>query len=325
MKKSKWDLFISHAGEDKDKIVKPLAEALSNFGVKVWYDEFTLEIGDSLSRSIDKGLADSNYGVVVLSKAFFQKNWPEYELRGLVAKEMDQEKVILPVWHGITRKEVLNYSPPLADKLALETKNLDPVSIALKIIEIVRPDILTKIHKRAAYLKTLESAKKKKIKTKDLVLSPHRHKKLSKELIRRIRLIRAALLIVYPHSMDYWIDGFKRDSHPSQEVSWWEHLSSSFLEYMLITRSDEKQREAAFNIMMGLLNGADKKTLKKDIQKLPDGEFEKIKDICMHELPVYEIEDTTFGEGMQMASAEDLEKFKEMDEYMDKEDYSSEE
>lgn len=69
----KWDVFISHASEDKDSIVKPLAECLTKNGVKVWYDEFELKIGDSLSKSIDRGLTASNYGLVVLSESFFEK------------------------------------------------------------------------------------------------------------------------------------------------------------------------------------------------------------------------------------------------------------
>ena len=114
-----YDAFISHASEDKNDLVRPLAERLTEMGFKIWYDEFELRIGNSLRESIDKGLAVSAYGIVVLSQAFFAKNWPQYELNGLVAREIDGEKVILPVWHNITKQDVLKYSPPLADKIAL--------------------------------------------------------------------------------------------------------------------------------------------------------------------------------------------------------------
>jgi len=95
-----YDLFISHASEDKDALVRPLAKALSEFGLRVWYDEFTLSIGDSLSKAIDKGLADSQFGLVVLSPSFLKKGWPDYELRGLLAREIGSRKVILPIWHN---------------------------------------------------------------------------------------------------------------------------------------------------------------------------------------------------------------------------------
>ena len=116
-----YDFFISHASEDKDEIVRELADALKENGFEVWYDEFELKIGDSLRKKIDNGLAKSKYGIVIISPSFVKKNWPEYELNGMVAKEMNGHKVILPIWHKITKDEVLKFSPTLADKMALNT------------------------------------------------------------------------------------------------------------------------------------------------------------------------------------------------------------
>lgn len=116
-----YDAFISHATEDKEELVRPLAEKLREAGFSVWYDEFQLRVGDSLRRSIDKGLVNSRFGIVVLSSAFFDKNWPQYELDGLVAKEMVGGKVILPLWHKVSKDEVMSYSPTLADRVALNT------------------------------------------------------------------------------------------------------------------------------------------------------------------------------------------------------------
>ena len=143
-----WDLFISHASEDKDTFVRPLAVALQCLGVSVWYDEFSLRLGDSLSRSIDSGLADSSFGLVVVSPAFIRKPWPEYELRGLVAREITEDRVILPIWHGVTRTDVLAFSPPLCDKVALNTAGLSAEDVAIQILREVRPDLYTK-HPRA--------------------------------------------------------------------------------------------------------------------------------------------------------------------------------
>ena len=136
-----WDAFISHAVEDQQSFVRPLAKALVQLGVKVWYSEFSLRLGDSLSRSIDAGLARSRHGVVVLSPHFFRKRWPERELQGLVAKEIDQPGTILPIWHGVDRHEVLEYSPSLADKVAVKTSAASADEIALQILSVVRPDI----------------------------------------------------------------------------------------------------------------------------------------------------------------------------------------
>lgn len=131
-----WDVFICHASEDKDAVARPLAEALRDARIKVWYDEFTLTLGDSLRRSIERGIADSRFGVVILSPSFFQKEWPQHELDGLVSREIDGEKVILPVWHKISREEIMRYSPTLADKVAMST-NAGRGLVVKEILKVV--------------------------------------------------------------------------------------------------------------------------------------------------------------------------------------------
>lgn len=134
-----WDVFICHASEDKASFVKELAEALRSHGLRVWYDEFTLKLGDGLRRSIDRGLASSRYGIVVLSKAFFSKQWPQRELDGLVQKEVGQgEKVILPIWHGVARDDVAKFSLTLADKRAVST-SVGMAEVVREILDVLHP------------------------------------------------------------------------------------------------------------------------------------------------------------------------------------------
>lgn len=134
-----WDLFISHASEDKDEIARPLADELMEAGLKVWFDEYELTVGDSLRRSIDRGLAQSRFGVVILSEHFFAKEWPQKELDGLVAREDGSEKRILPVWHKVNRKQVVSFSPPLADKLGVPTTK-GVGHVVKEILRVVKPD-----------------------------------------------------------------------------------------------------------------------------------------------------------------------------------------
>jgi len=134
----KYDVFISHATEDKDSIVRPLAKELQDAGLRVWYDEYELKLGDSLRRKIDAGLANSRFGIVVLSHPFFKKNWSQYELDGLVTREMTGEQIILPIWHNISKQEVISYSPSLADKLARSTATHTTEEIATEIIELIK-------------------------------------------------------------------------------------------------------------------------------------------------------------------------------------------
>ena len=132
-----YDLFISHASEDKEDFVRPLAETLRDLGVNVWYDEFTLKIGDSLRRSIDNGLRNSRYGTIVLSANFIKKEWTNYELDGLVAREMNGHKMILPIWHKISKSEVMDFSPNLADKVALNTSMSTIEEIAHELADLI--------------------------------------------------------------------------------------------------------------------------------------------------------------------------------------------
>lgn len=132
-----YDVFISHASEDKDEVVRPLANALRTVGLKVWYDEFELRIGDSLRRKIDKGLATSRFGVVVLSKHFLKKGWTNYELDGFVTRSNTGEQILLPVWHNISKREVIEYSPSLADKVARSTTTYTVEEIANEIAEVI--------------------------------------------------------------------------------------------------------------------------------------------------------------------------------------------
>jgi len=132
------DFFVCHASEDKDGFVREIASALRVRGAKVWYDEFSLRVGDSLRRNIDAGLASSQFGVVVLSEHFFRKEWPNRELDGLVARETQGETRILPVWHKVSKDDVASYSPTLADKVALNTSLKNIEEIADELMGLIR-------------------------------------------------------------------------------------------------------------------------------------------------------------------------------------------
>lgn len=112
----KWDVFISHASEDKESFVRPFAEALHEQGLSVWYDEFELDWGKKLSASIDEGLSNSSFGIVVFSKNFFAKEWTQAELGGLYTRMIGAKKNnLLPILHNMTQQELAQKSPLMAD------------------------------------------------------------------------------------------------------------------------------------------------------------------------------------------------------------------
>lgn len=116
------DAFICHAGADKNDVARPLALALRERDFSVWFDEDELVVGDSLREAIDSGLSRSSFGVVVLSRAFFEGHWPRRELDALAARENVQgKKVILPVWHGIDHHDLVDLAPTLAGLAGVST------------------------------------------------------------------------------------------------------------------------------------------------------------------------------------------------------------
>lgn len=130
--KHKWDIFFCHASEDKETVARPLANELAGLGLRVWLDESELKLGDGLRTKIDQGLASSRFGVVILSPEFFKKDWTRAELDGLVAREVDGQKVVLPVWHKVTHRDITALSPILSGRLGISTEHgLRPVAIAI--------------------------------------------------------------------------------------------------------------------------------------------------------------------------------------------------
>lgn len=132
-----WDVFISHASEDKDAVVRPLREALTRRRITVWLDEAQMRIGNSLRRKIDDGIRSSRFGVVVLSEAFFRKGWTNHELDGLITRTVAGEQSLLPIWHDLSAEQVRAFSPTLADKVAISTNQFSIDDIAEQIAEVV--------------------------------------------------------------------------------------------------------------------------------------------------------------------------------------------
>lgn len=134
-----YDVFISHASEDKDGFVRDLAHALNEQRLQVWYDEFSLTVGDSVRRSIDHGLTRSRFGVVVLSSSFFAKQWTEWELDGLVIRHLQGGgNVVLPIWHGLGHSEVAAHSPSLAGIMAIPS-SLGIDEVVRRLLRVIRP------------------------------------------------------------------------------------------------------------------------------------------------------------------------------------------
>ncbi len=115
----RWDVFISHAREDKELAIRIL-QALEQVDLRVWLDRDRLVPGESLKRSIERGISGSKFGLVILSHSFFRKTWTNIELNALFAREEDSSRRIVPLWCGVSRADVLKKYPLLVDRLAID-------------------------------------------------------------------------------------------------------------------------------------------------------------------------------------------------------------
>jgi len=228
--KAKCDVFISYASKDGRGLVRDLVTLLTQFGLKVWYDEVSLSAGDSLTRTIDRGLAEARYGVVVLSRDFLRKGWTEYELRGLTSREIGRDKVILPIWHNVTREDVLRFSPPLADKLALKTTELTTNQIAVAILKVAAPSSYKYLRALAAYRKMFSRGRRVRVKLKDLERSARIHESLPPAILVRIRLVHHVLGEALTTTPDEAIDSFRRDVDFVKELQVWERTALIYAE-----------------------------------------------------------------------------------------------
>lgn len=134
-----YDVFVSHAWEDKEAFADEFVQALRELDVKVWYDTSHIKWGNSMRAKIDDGLKKSRFGVVILSPNYISegKYWTKSELDGLFQLESVNGKTLLPVWHNLTKKEVLAYSPIIANKLAMTTANMTPQEMAEELLKLL--------------------------------------------------------------------------------------------------------------------------------------------------------------------------------------------
>ena len=246
-----WDVFISHASEDKEELVRPLAEALQRYGVKVWYDEFELKMGDSLSDSINRGLQKSKYGIVVCSPAFFEKKWTDYELKSLLMRQLDNKRIILPIWHKINKDFIAEKSLYFLDIKALSS-DMKWDELIDGILQVIRPDIINshlllkmgkEIHKE------VDKLPKQEIPVKDLIIAPVRHKALPFYLVVATRLICEVFKDVLKMDYKEMVTDFARDLDYDNEFVIWSAMANSYIEFIREIKCEwndvDKKAEAA--------------------------------------------------------------------------------
>lgn len=131
-----YDVFVSHAWEDKGGFVDDLVMKMKSAGLKVWYDTDAIEWGGSIRQAIDAGLAGSYFGIAVFSPEFFAKPWTNYELDGLLERAANGKGRLLPIWHRLSKGDVLKYAPSLANRAALSTSVSSADDIVVELVKL---------------------------------------------------------------------------------------------------------------------------------------------------------------------------------------------
>ena len=248
------DLFIAHASEDKDDLVRPLAEKLIRAGVDVWYDEFSMSPGDSVSESIDKGLIECNYGLVVISPAFLKKKWTDYELKSLLAKEVHKGKTIIPVWHNVDYEAVSGRSLYLADKNALKSSSgIDQLSF--DVIKAVRPDIINSYALKSISRKLKPRGKRVKRSISELDPGEIVHKAMPKYVVLASKMFDSAFPGI--STLKEIVENFARDHDYDNEFLLWCIITSAYWDtvYAIGQLPAKEQMHEMLHALLGLSAG----------------------------------------------------------------------
>ena len=130
--------FICHDHRDKDSIAQPLALALQRRMCMVWFDEFSLRVGDSLRSQIEKGIKECSKCIIILTRNFLNnEGWGKREYDSIFTREVVEEQgIILPVWYRVSRNDVFQYSPVLADKVGVDWQ-LGEDEVARKLAQAI--------------------------------------------------------------------------------------------------------------------------------------------------------------------------------------------
>ena len=253
MQKMKYDVFISHASEDKDLIVRPLVTMLEELSVRVWYDEFSLKFGDSLSASIDKGLLESRFGIVVLSKSFLKKNWTDYEYRSLLSRQMNGQRIIIPLWYDITKEEVLSFSPYLADIFAGNVTPDNLQKTILSILKVVRPDILRTLKIQAYLSAAIKNSQYKVVSLNEIHRLPEKQSHLTPQQYVRAKSIFYGIGKHVKLPLNEFIDEYELDLIPEREIQTWEIMNVCYLEMLeRYPESSDHDKEAYYAALIAI-------------------------------------------------------------------------
>lgn len=263
-KKYSYKSFISYSGEEREVLVEPLAAKFRDIGLKVWFDDFELKPGDSLSKKISEGLNSSEYGICIFSPSFVKKPWPKFELQGMISLLLSNKLKIIPIWFNLNLKEVQKLNPSLADIVAVKSDGRNINEVFFKILQVISPVDYENLMRKLAHDRVSSETQEKSVTIEDIKDAPIRHKTLSESAISRAKLICRVLADADLEfmSLDKFLDSLKRDTHYENELLIWEGIAGIYLENTRKYILSKIQKKKLVSTIIGVTLGAEIKTEK---------------------------------------------------------------
>lgn len=258
-----YDAFISYASEDKEQFVKPLFKILKNLGINSWFDEISLEVGKSIRQSIDKGLKETKYGIIIFSKNFFDKNWTNYELNGFITRYNSGENLIIPIWYEISKEEVAKFSPSLADLYALSFPDKSLIEISYEILKKIKPSVYNNILKYLSFYSEIKNSSTFNAGINKIKKGPIINDVLREEYVIRLKLLHFNYKRFLKTTFEELIDNFKRELNPHQELLIWERIFCKYEEFIANKELTKNEENEIFRILLFI--SMDFNDLKSDI------------------------------------------------------------
>lgn len=263
------DAFLSHSSVDKSTFVRPLAECLAEQGAAIWYDEYSMKPGDSLSTSIDEGLSRARCGLVVISPGFIKtardSGWTRYEFRGIVSNSIGPDgRRIVPIWLDVTLDIVRDFSPSLADLLAIDATGKEIDQVALDVLRVIAPDRAGGLGRQRMLMAT-EPGRTTYMRLSELTPSPPLNRRVGGHVPLRALLVTQTLADCgSPAGSDYdaFLENLARDLHHEKELRVWEAIACSYSVACAKFDLDLAQKQALFRILlMATLGRADRSAI----------------------------------------------------------------
>jgi hypothetical protein len=197
-------------------------------------------------------------GVVVISPAFIEtaneSGWTHYEMRGIIANSMGPSgRRIVPIWLDVNRDDVLAWSPPMADLIAIDACGRLTEDVALDLLRVIAPDRAAGLARMRLLFAASRHGREGMAEISELKPSPAQDRRVSGNVPLRALLVTEMLADCgEPHASDFesFLENLSRDLHHERELRLWEAIAASYAAGCRMAELDAGQRRALYSFLL---------------------------------------------------------------------------